>query len=439
MRLVGATAVAVLGAAAACAGRVYAAEVSYSYGYRAQFDDNIQRVAENPKHDMVNDLLAGVTYRDRSRTLDVNLAPSVELIDYRKKTFDNEARLNLDSQVLWTVSPERLTFTAQDTARQVRINPTQPDTPANTALANLFTVGPDLYLHANPVNTLRLGSRYEDLYVSDTNLDNRRTQGYARWLYQYSPITTLSLNVETENVEFDDNINNVNFRRRDAFFRVQTRRSTESNLGIDVGRTRIALAGADKIDGSLTRLNWNTQLNSKTNFGIVAESSLADTGTDLAATAAAANTTQGTAETVSQNLVAQDVFRAKRGAIFFSRAGSLLSTNVSAVGRRLEFRIDPVNDRDEGGGDVEFAYHYSAASSFSVGYSYLRSKYKNQMLVDTDTTAAFAYQRLVTRKVTIGVQFDRDERSSTEPNREFVDHRLTFSVLYNSGTIPRRQ
>lgn len=419
------------------AGRTYGAEVTYSYGYRAEFSDNIRRVPVNPEHDMVNVLDAGLTYQDRTRTVDLRLAPTVEYLNYRKNSFDDEFRVNLDSSLLWTISPERLTWTVEDTAREVRVNPAQPDTPTNTALANLFNTGPDLYLRAGSVNTLQLGARYGNVYVGDTNTDNQRNLGYARWLYQSSPLTQWSLNLEEERVEFDDDIANLNFRRQDAFLRVQTR-STDSNLGVDVGHTRIARDRSEEVDANLARLSWDRRLNSETQIGLVGESSLSDTGSDLAATAAAANNPAQT-PTVSQNLVAQDVFRAKRAEIFLNRIGSRVTTNVRAFGRDLTFFADPINDRDERGGEISLAYRWSAANSVDAFYSYVRAEYRNQILVDTDKTAGLRFLRLITRNVSFSIQLQQDQRNSTDPSREFVDNRVVLSVVYNSGIIPRRQ
>jgi hypothetical protein len=414
--------------------RACAAEVSYSLGYRAEYSDNIRREAVNPEHDMANALQAGVRYQDRSRSLDLRLAPSVEYINYRKNTFNDEARLNLDSALLWTVSPERFTWTAEDTARQVRLDSTLPETPTNTATANLFATGPDLYLRAGSANTLQLGARYGDLYVSDTNLDNQRGLGYARWLYKTSPLTTWSLNLEEEHVRFDDQVANTNFRRQDLFLGIHTR-SSQATAAIDVGRTRIARDRTEEVEGGLARLSWNRRLNTENGIGIVAESSLSDTGSDLAATAAAANTS---GQTTSQNLIAQDIFRAKRAEVFLNRRGSRFTTDVRAFSRRLEFQIDPTNDRRERGGELAFGYLYSAATSIDVSYSHARTTYSNQALIDIDKSAGLSLRRLITRNVSMAFQLQQDKRNSTDPSRGFVANIVTFTLLYKSGSFPRR-
>jgi hypothetical protein len=415
----------------------FGAEVAHFYGYRAEFSDNVQRVPDNPQHDMLNALLVGVTYEDRSRTLDLRLAPIVEYIHYVKDSFDDELRANLDSILHWRISPERLTWTAEDSAQQVRIDPTQPDTPTNTTLANFFATGPDLYLGRGSVNRFQLGARYINIYVSDTNLDSQRGRFYGRWLHQISPQTTLSLNAETEKVEYDDDVNNANFQRRDVFFRIETN-SFGSTFTADVGTSTIEFDGAAEVEEGLARLGWNRRLNSQTILGVTAESGIGDTGSDLALTAAAANDPTGATGTTSQNLVAQDVFTAKRGQIFFNRFGSRLNTDLSLFARNLEFHATPIDDRDESGGDVTFGYYLSAVMSIDVFYSRSRVEFRNRPLVDSDVAASVGFSRRVGRNVSSALRLQQDYRESTDPSREFVENRVIFSVNYNFGTMPRR-
>lgn len=424
--------------AATCAVGVpaFGAEVSYFYGYRAEFSDNIRRVPVNREEEMLNAVIGGVVYQDRTPELDLRLAPTLEYLDYRDDTFDDEARLELDSVAIWTISPQRFTWTFEDTARQVRVDPTQPETPANTVLANLFNTGPDVYARFTAVNTLQLGARYLNVYLQDTQLDSEREQAYLRWLYQYSPITVFSLNAETQHAKFDNELANPNFRRDDVFVRMDTRQA-RSTVVIDLGRTNVKRDGFDEAEGSLARLAWTRRSTAESTFGVLAESAFSDTGADLAATAAAA--TAGTAQTVSQNLVSQDIFRAKRGEVFYERAGTQFASALRLFARELEFQATPLDDRDEHGGNLTVNYLYSAATSFGIYGERERIKYRNQVLIDTDTTVGVQFLRRLTPNVTVTLELQREERDSTDPAREFVDDRVLFSVVYSSGILPRGQ
>lgn len=429
--------------AIACSGvaqEARTAEVNYFLGYRVEFSDNIRRVATGQEKETLNVLFGGVVYQDTTPALDLRFAPAAEYLDYKRDTFDDEARLTLDSSAIWTLSPRRLTWTLQDTARQVRIDPTRPDTPANTALANFLSTGPDLYVRFTNINTLQLGARYVNVYVAETDLDNERGEGYARWLYQYSPITVLSLNYDVQEARFENPTISPNFERRDAYFRVTTQQA-RSTFVADLGRTQIKREAADDLAGGLARLTWTRRSTMETNFGLLAESGFSDTGTDLEATAAAANAPAegGAAQTVSQNLVARDIFRAKRADIFFDRRGTRFASTFRLSERRLEFQAAPLDDRDEGIVDVALTYFYSAASSLGIYGRRGRIEYRNRVLTDTDTTVGVRWQRSITRSVSVSLDFQRWERSSTDPGREFTEDRVLLGVLYSSGPVQRGQ
>lgn len=417
-----------------------AAQVNYFFGYRVEHSDNIRRVATNEEKETLNVLRAGIVYRDINPELDVRFAPTAEYLDYKRDTFDDEARLTLDSSLVWTLSPQRLTWTVQDNARQVRIDPTQPETPANTALANLLVTGPDLYVRFSTLNTLQLGARYVNVYIEDTDLDNERSEVYGRWLYQYTPITVLSLNYEAQDTRFENPAAfTPDFERQDAYFRVATRQARSTFIA-DLGRSRIQREGAPEVAGGLARLTWTRQSTLETNYGLLAESGFADTGTDLAATAAAANAPAGgSAQTVSQNLVAQDIFRAKRADVFFQRTGTRFASNLRLSERRLEFQGRPLDDRNERAASLTLTYLYSAEGSLGVYGGRERIEYRNQALDDTDATVGIRWLRWITRKVSITVDARREERSSTDPTRDFVEDRVLFGVLYTSGPIQRGQ
>lgn len=417
----------------------WAAGFDYFYGYRAEFSDNIQRVAVNKENELINLFNVGLSYQDHSYNLDIRFVPSVDYLDYKYNTFPDEARLTLDSSVLWKISPKYFTWSLDDNAYQVRLNATQPATPANNALANYFSTGPDYYVHLGSVNTLQLGARYNDVYVEDTNLNSQRGQGYFRWLYTFSPTTTLSLNAETEDAKFDDQVTNTNFTRHDVFLGIENRRP-QSALILNLGNTIIDRDGADKVRGNFGRLSWTHRINTETTVGAVAESNIADTGTDLAASAAASNNPDDpTQRSTSQNLIAQDVFRAKVGEVFVDRAGSRVTVNVRGFQRRYEFELSPLDDREERGGSVGLAYAYSAVVSANVFGSRTRTVFSKQVLTNTDTSVGISWSYQINREVTVAAQLTQDERDSTTSGFEYLDNRFVFSVTYNSGLIPRTQ
>jgi hypothetical protein len=413
--------------------------LTYFFGYRGEHSSNITRVPVNQEDEYIHSLLAGFTYVDSSPELSLRFAPSVEYLHYANDTSDDEVRLTLDASSLWTISPQRFTWTLEDNMRQVRLNPTQPDTPSNTVTANILNTGPDFYLRLNPVNTLQLGARFSSIYVESSDVDNERALGYARWLYRTTPLTTLSLNYEALTVNYKNEVVNQNYTRQDAFLRIETR-PIQSTLVLDLGVTKIDRDRADEVDGSLGRLTWTRRLSPESSAGVLAEASYGDTGTDLAETAAAANApAEDAGGTVSQNLVAQDIFYAKRGEVFYNSMGSRMAMNVRLFQRELEFKAVPLNDREEQGGTADLTYLYSSTTSAGIFGDSIKTKYLNLIRSDTDTNKGLRFSYRVSRELSTTLELRRSERESTDPTQNFVDKRVMLTVMYSSGPFLRRQ
>lgn len=415
-----------------------AADTSYFLGYRGEYTTNVDRVPVNARDEHIHSLLAGFTYVDASPVLNVRVAPSVEYLHYANGTNEDETRLTLDAYILWAISPQRATWTLEDNVRQVRANATQTDTPSNIVTANVLSTGPDFYLRFGPVNRLQLGARFGTVYVEDSEDDNQRRLGYARWIYQASPLTMLSLNYEASTVEFQNETLNPTFSRQDYFIRVQSKLG-HSTFDLDLGGTTIKRDGGGVEDGSLARVAWTRIPNTGTTLGVAAESSYGDTGTDLAATATAANTpAPGSGVTTSQNLVARDIFYAKRGTVFYQRLDSLLVTDLRLSQSNLEFEAVPLDDREETGGVAALTYLYSGTISAGIFADRKKTRYLNVTQLDTDTNYGLRFSYRMTRRLTATLGVSKTERESTDPASRFVDERVFVTLLYGSASSQSR-
>lgn len=416
----------------------HAAEPTYYLGYGFTYTTNIDRVRINERDEYIHSLVAGFSYEDATPTLNLRLLANAEYLYYVNETSENRTRPSLDASAIWAISPQRFRWTLEDNVRQVNTNSTQPNTPTNIVTANVLNTGPDFYLRIGPVNTLQLGGRVASVYVEDSEVDNVRRLGYARWLYQSSPLTTWSLNYEASTVDYKNEILNRNFTRQDYFVRVLSKPS-RSSFDTSLGGSKIRQDGVDDVDGFLSRFSWAREINTGSVWGIVAEAGYGDTGTDLSASAAAANApASGTGASTSQNLVVQGVFYAKRGTIFYRRLDSHLSTNLRVFVNNLRFDVVPLDDREESGGSAALTYLFTGTTSVGIIGDVKKSDYFNTARVDTDTNYGLRFSYLITRTLSSTLELVKSERDSTDPGLSFVDNRALFTVLYNSGFSGRR-
>lgn len=418
--------------------RAAAAEFAYGVGYVGEHSSNITRTPTNEKSDWINTFIAGIAYRDIGPELATHVVGQVEEVDYHKDTFDDGPQYYLDAAAIWTISPRRLTWTLEDRYSQARLNVAAQDTPTNRVGANVFATGPDVFLRFGALNTMVIGARYGQMYFGGNDADNSRYAGYGRWLYQMDSATTVSLNYEGLKVEFDNDIANVNYTRRDAFLRLDIR-PVPSHFTLDLGSTRIERERGDEVDGSLARLSWLRQINSGSFLNVTVSREYSDAAMQLLSTVTnPAEAPVPSAGSVSiangQDVVSGDVFYARRAEVAYSNVGPQFGFNVRAFRRHFDYQISD-QDRNETGGRVEITHNPEGTFVSSIYGEFQKTNFLNFVRDDNDRTLGVRLLYRSTRTLTFGLEGANMRRRSTDPSFEFTDTRVLVSVIYSSSSL----
>ncbi|HSB02329.1 MAG TPA: hypothetical protein VLE49_16885 [Anaerolineales bacterium] len=418
-----------LTAALLCVGAIQplqAGEFAYGLGYTAEHSDNIFRVSTNEQSDTIHSLTAGFAYQEKSIDLVARIIGQATYNTYQQDSFGDETLFDLDSSVVWTISPQRFFWTLVDRSTQGLLNSTSADTPANRSNFNVLSTGPDFYLRISPVQTLSFGARASDVYTGRANFDNKRFRSTAGWLYQSSPITTLSLNYQAEKVKYDDSLLYDDYTNEEIFLRADFRPSRSQYL-IDLGVTNINYNRGNDVSGSLARLSWIRQSTPESSFGASIRKEFSDAG--RAALDTALPVSQGAASTINA-----DVYTTKGGNVFYNHRGSQFGVQFQAEKRKLDYETTP-QDRDETYGLLELKYFFVSATTVTLFTEYTRTKYLNIVLRNTDQTTGLRLDYFATRSVSLGLEGRHIERDSTDPLSSYVDNRVLFTIQYSSGPL----
>ena len=420
-----------------CVSLSQAADFAYGLQYTAARSDNISRTPSNEISETTHSYLAGFTYLERTSDVTARILAQAEYHDYQDDIFADETVYNLNSSLVWTISPQRFTWTVDDVYEQTQLDTTTVDTPANRTNVNVFSTGPDFFLRFNPVHTLAIGARAGNVYTGQANADNNRFSGLARWLYQATSASVYSLNFHTMNVNYDDSTLNNDYARHDVFARAEYRPSRSQYI-IDLGATAIKRDRGEDLDGTLARLSWIRQLTTESSFGMSASGEFSDTGTDIltALNASESFTGMPVSTSVSQasDIVTSDVYYAKRGNIFYYRRGASFAMDFSASTQELDFETTP-QDRKEIDGRLELNYFYSGTTSITLFTEQTRTDYQNFVREDTDRDSGLRLGYRVSRTVTLSLEGRRTDRTSTDPTVEYEENRVFLSLLYSSSPL----
>jgi hypothetical protein len=250
-----------------------------------------------------------------------------------------------------------------------------------------------------------------------------------RWLYQATSITTYSLNYEAQDVSYDDPALNADFTSHDIFLRADYRPS-RSQYTIDLGASRISPEQGEDLNESLFRLTWIRQLTTESTFGLSASGEYSDTAADILTSAT--TTTPSTALTSGE--VRSDLFYAKRASLFYNRRGTRFGAGFSLYTQDLDYETTP-QDRREYGGRLTLGFFYSGTTTVTLTTEQNRAEFRDFVRHDTDRDSSIRLDYRLSRSVRLALEGRRTERDSTSPADEFVDNRVSLSVLYSSSPL----
>jgi hypothetical protein len=418
----------VIGAPAAS----WALDAGYSLGYGLEYTDNALLTPDNKQAEWTNSAKAGLSLIHNSPALEARVVSDVEYRNYKNKTFGDETLFDLNLFGKWNISPQRFSWTIENFYTQTAINPTGPNTPNNRQNTNIVSTGPDASLRLNAVNRLELGARYARNTYETSDIDNTRTSGYTRWVYQSSPDTNLSLNLNAESVNYDDQAGGAtNFTRTDEFVGLSNR-FERNQFVLDAGTSRIHRENAEDVTGGLARLRWTRQTSSTSNIALYVSSQLSDAGQQALSQGQAASL--GPLQPSSSiPVVTGDIFRQKSADVVYVVQRVYGSNTFRLFRQKVDFRISPA-DEDRRGGSFDVGHDFSEALSTSVIGAYTRVENFATVpsLIYRDKTLGIRIVNRFSLRLALGLDL-RENRRDSDPSFgvNYTEHRGLLTLTYS--------
>lgn len=233
-------------------GAASAAQFNYSIFGSVEHSDNITLSDSNPISQNVFIPGFSFNYQQQGSTLQANVSGTFQDNDYLGHQFANQTQTELAGQANWTVLPKRLDFTVEDYAGVEPVDSLASNAPDNRQQTNVLSLGPTLHLQFGNIMRAQVELHYLNSYASKVkDFNSNRGMAAFRLYRDLNPTDTLSLNLESQRVRFNDSTNTTlvdgvdssiatpNYTR-DEFYARYT--STLAHFNADV------LAGWSKID-----------------------------------------------------------------------------------------------------------------------------------------------------------------------------------------------
>jgi hypothetical protein len=243
---------------------------------------------------------ADFDFKQKSRLLDADVKGNFTYLDYLQGAFSNQLVGRFDGIAHFALIPERLTWVLQDNFGQSGLDPFTPLTPTNLEDVNYVSTGPDLSLRLGGTGFLNMGARVSRVTYETSPFDSNRVSGNIAWGLQLSAVSSVSVNADSERVNFENTMLNTDFDRSDVFMRYEIQ-GARTDLSADLGGTEIRETDASNT-GGLAKIQLARRISpaAKLTFSIGHDltdaansfSSLQSGATGIVGTAPAAQTSQ---------------------------------------------------------------------------------------------------------------------------------------------------
>lgn len=277
-RLVGTS--ALLASLAVLPQAAHAARVDYTLDAGVENNDNVTLAASDPIEQSYLRGGLGFSVTEVNSLLDVQLDGRIEYRNYEDQIFGDTVDGTLNGRVNWIAIPRRLFFTVEDSLTTQSVNALAPNAPGNRQQVNVFSAGPTLLINWSGSLQGQAELRYVNSDAEITEeFNSQRLTAALRTVKELSPTRRVSVNLQGQGVDFDNDVVSRDYRRYDLYARY-SQVLARFELGADAGYSRIDYSDDASRSEPLLRLDATWRPTERSSLSLLAATQFSDTATD---------------------------------------------------------------------------------------------------------------------------------------------------------------
>ena len=400
-------------------------ELQYELRAGAAYSDNIRRASDLEEDETIAVAGLGLQWSGESRRFEGSLATDIEYRSYLNDTFEDDNFSSLDADFLFKFAPDVFEWTIQDKLGETRRDPFASETPDNREKINVFTTGPNLKIPFGKRTYALIEGRYRDTTFEESNNDNSSVGGRLAIARALTPHRTLSANVSSERIEYDDDVF-TDFDRRAAYLRFDSevsRGSVKAEIGVNELETD---SNTDTFRGTYAGLAFSRQLSPLSNLAISYSQRYSDAG-NFFDEFDNIGSRPGDSNDI---IVTDDPFENERFAVSYSynrrSTGFTLSlyTTAESYQERTEF------DNDRLGADLKWSRAMSSNWNVTA-----RVRVENREFDTLDEDEEYRYvavgiERRVANAFWLALDYLNARRSGDAAFAEYTENRYTALIIF---------
>lgn len=409
-----------------------AGDIAYGGGYMVTRESNPTRVAGTVTQDTNHALFAGIAYQDLTDNLSANFLAQVEKRAYQVNDQLNDTNYYFNGTGVWTLVPQVLHWTFEDSLRDARLDITAPDSPTNRTQVNSLSTGPDLTLRFDSVNSSTIGARYGRFDNNSTGNSTEFLFGYARLLHRTSERSTVSLNYEALHAEFEGAAALFpSTDRQDLFVRFETR-PLPNIFTLDVGTSTLSRPGAETLDGPFFQVTAARQLTPETSVHALLISNYSDTYTDMIRSLGTPLAPGDAIRPPGVDVLTPDVYYNERVELRYASDSGRFAYDLRGHARRVDYQTLTL-DFAELAGRLDWVWRYSNATQLYATGRYLEREFQDITQTDVEWEAILGLRFNVNQNISLSLEAGRQAYETTAASGNIENTRIMALIGYSSG------
>lgn len=426
------TATALATAFATLPGIATAVHLDYAIDVGVERNDNVALSAVDPVEEDILRSGLGFALTHDTAAIQASIAGRAEYRNYLDDTFSDTVDGSLTGRFNWFALPERLSFTVEDNLAVQAVDTLAANTPGNRQQVNVLSLGPNLYFDLG--NTLR--SRAELRYTSSdaeiTDEFNSQRLGLAvRTVKELGPTSQVSLNLQGQRVDFDDDVVARDYARYDIFGRY-VRDLANFSLGLDAGYSQLSYRTGDgNRSEPLLRANVDWVPNERHRLSLAGSQQFSDAATD-----ALVGIGEDTTATPGQLLVGDAVvnaspYKERRLSLGYTFTGTRLGMSIEPYVNKLDY-VD-ADEFDQDGHGAALSVGWQLRPRLSIGsFASLDHIDYLQLGIEQETRRYGVHlQHDWSRHWSSRIEWARHERRSSVAGDDADQDMLYLSITYH--------
>ncbi|HEY1034396.1 MAG TPA: outer membrane beta-barrel protein [Pseudoxanthomonas sp.] len=416
---------------AAFSGHAFAARVDYTVDLGMERNSNVTMAPSDPIEQRYLRAGLGFSITENVSALQLNLDGRAEYRDYEDDIFADTVDGTLSGRMNWVAIPDRLFVVVEDNLTVQPVNSLVPDGPGNRQQVNVFSAGPTMLFNWSPQLHGQAELRYvnSDAEVTD-EFNSQRLAAAVRTIRELTPTSRVSLNLQAQRVDFDDDIVARDYNRYDLYGRY-VRELANFQLGADLGYSRIDYRQGESRSEPLLRADVEWTLSPHSQMTAVVSSQFSDTATDALAGIQSESTVPVNVLT-GDAVVNASPYEVRSLDLGYSYTGTRLNLSLTPYVQKRDYVDSDTFDQKTRG--TRFDLHWLMRRGLSLGsYATWERLDYTQLGREDETTrigASLEYQWV--RRWSVRLHAERYKRESTDINQDVAQNIVYLSVAYSN-------